>query len=67
MEVEEVNKNGSFIVEVKSNNKWHYITTEFAVSTAITVADNLHITTSLKTEFLENQLTKFCTNQINNS
>lgn len=49
MEVEEVNQNGSFIVEVKRNNKWHYITTEFAVSTAITVADNLHITTSLKT------------------
>jgi hypothetical protein len=49
MEVEEVNENGNFIIQVKSNNKWHYITTEFSVSTAITVADNLHITTSLKT------------------
>lgn len=58
MEVEEVNENGSFIIEVKSNNKWHYITTEFALSTAITVADNLHITTSLKTRVFRKSTNK---------
>jgi|694.fasta_scaffold116882_8 hypothetical protein len=48
MEIERVNESefeggANFVIEVLKNEKWLYITTEFSVSTAITVAMNIHI------------------------
>ena len=46
MEIERVNEeneNGNFVIEVKNNYDWLYITTEFSVSVAISVAMNIHI------------------------
>ena len=48
MEIERVNEydfegGANFVIEVKNNYDWLYITTEFSVSVAITVAMNIHI------------------------
>lgn len=45
MEIERVNEDtddGNYVIEVKNNYDWFYITTEFSVSVAMSVAMNIH-------------------------
>lgn len=56
--VNEEKEDGNFVIEVyksksiTSMNKWWYITTEFSVSTAITIAMNIHIALGERTRVI---------------
>jgi hypothetical protein len=47
-EIQEVNEDGNYVIEMNVSNQWLYITTEYSFSVAAIVMCNLQIATKQK-------------------
>ena len=55
METQKVNEetvDGNYVIELRFDNKWQYITTEFSISIATVIMSNLHNATKQKCRVL---------------
>lgn len=47
-EIQEVNEDANYVIEINISNQWLYITTEYSFSVAVIVMCNLHHATKQK-------------------
>jgi len=52
MEIEEVNEDANFRIEIMKDSQWHYITQEYSISTAMGIMNNLHVVFGNKSRVL---------------